>query len=73
MVTVTKTNFRFDLKSDDFVCVECRMLVVRVYFSELCDGVHCRQLLWFFVQILQLYQLKIMDTSVLIAMAASIR
>lgn len=27
----------------------------------------------FFVQILQLYQLKLMDTSVLIAMVASIR
>ena len=57
-----------------FSWVECRMLVVSEFTSLNFVMIHhCRQLLWFFVQILQLYQLKLMDTSALIAMAVSIR
>ena len=43
------------------------------YSESILIDVHCRQLHWFFVKMLQLCHLRIMDISELIAMVGSIR
>ena len=43
------------------------------YSESILIDVHCRQLHWFFVEMLQLCHLRVMDISELISMMGSIR